>query len=117
LTAKSPVQMKIFRAGQELAVELTPIEFPQKLVDSTVWDRLGLRLKQAQGGMVITAVRPGTPASRVGLEPGDAVVRVNQMPVGTPDAFKEAIVQARGKQSVLLLVKRGGRGYYLTLPF
>lgn len=117
LTAKSPVQMKIFRAGQELAVELTPIEFPQKLVDSTVWDRLGLRLKPAQGGMVITAVRPGTPASRVGLEPGDAVVRVNQMPVGTPDAFKEAIVQARGKQSVLLLVKRGGRGYYLTLPF
>ncbi len=117
LTAKSPVKMKIFRAGQELAVELTPIEFPQKLVDSTVWDRLGLRLKQAQGGMVITAVRPGTPASRVGLEPGDAVVRVNQMPVGTPDAFKEAIVQARGKQSVLLLVKRGGRGYYLTLPF
>lgn len=117
VTAKSPVSMKVFRGGQELAIELTPIEFPQKLVDSTVWDRLGLRLKPGTGAMVITAVRPGTAASRVGLEPGDAVVRVNQLPVGTADAFREAIIQARGKQSVLLLVKRGARGYYLTLPF
>ncbi len=116
-TAKSPLSMKLFRAGQELAVEVTPIEFPQKLVDSTVWDRLGLRLKAAPGAMVITAVRPGTPASRVGLEPGDALLRVNQQPVGTSESFREAISQARGKQSVLLLVKRGTRGYYLTLPF
>ncbi len=116
-TAKSPVSMKIFRGGQEVAVEVTPIEFPQKLVDSTVWDRLGVRLKPAKGAMVITTVRPNTPAARVGLEPGDGLLRVNQLPVGTPEAFREAIIQARGKPSVLLLVQRGSRGYYLTLPF
>ena len=67
--------------------------------------------------MSIIAVRQGTAASRVGLEPGDLVLRVNQAQVPTADAFKEAIIQARGKPSVLLLVKRAGRGYYLTLPF
>jgi serine protease Do len=117
VTAKSPVRMKVFRAGQELNVELTPIEFPQKLVDGTVWDRLGLRLKSGAGGMLITAVRPGTAASQVGLEPGDSLLRINQQPVPNADAFREAVVQARGKQSVLLLVKRGARGYYVTLPF
>ncbi|MFZ5444989.1 MAG: trypsin-like peptidase domain-containing protein [Myxococcota bacterium] len=117
VTAKSPVSMKIFRGGQELVIEVTPIEFPQKLVDATVWERLGLRLKPAQGAMVITAVRPGTQADRIGLEPGDALLRVNQTPVGSPEAFREAIIQARGKQSVLLLVRRGARGYYLTLGF
>ncbi len=117
VTAKNQVAMRLFRAGQEMNVELTPIEFPQKLVDATVWDRLGLRVKPGSGGMSITSVRPGTAASRVGLEPRDILLRVNQQPVATAEAFKEAIIQARGKPSVLLLVKRGGRGYYLTLPF
>ena len=116
-TAKSPVALKIFRGGQELALSITPIEFPQKLVDGTVWERLGLRVKPGAGGMSITSVRPNTAAARVGLEPGDLVLRVNQTPVPTADAFKEAVIQARGKQSVLLLVRRGQRGYYLTLPF
>ena len=53
----------------------------------------------------------------MGLEPGDVVMRVNQAQVTTAEAFKEAIIQARGKPSVLLLVKRASRGYYLTLPF
>jgi serine protease Do len=117
VTARSQVAMKLYRAGQEVSIELSPVEFPQKLVDSTVWDRLGLRLKPAAGGMSIIAVRPGAAANRIGLEPGDLVLRVNQQPVPNAEAFKEAIIQARGKPSVLLLVKRGARGYYLTLPF
>ena len=116
-TAKSPVALKIFRAGQEVPIELVPIEFPQKLVDATVWDRLGVRLKASRGGMAISAVRPNTPAQKVGLEPGDVIVRINQQPVATDESLREAIIQARSKQSVLLLVKRGTRGYYLTLPF
>jgi serine protease Do len=117
VTAKGAVAMKVFRGGQELAVQVTPIEFPQKLVDSTVWERLGLRLKPGSGAMSIIAVRPGSSANRIGLEPGDVLLRVNQAPVPNAEAFKEAIIQARGKPSVLLLVRRGGRGYYLTLPF
>jgi len=117
VTAKSSVGMKIFRGGQELAISVSPIEFPQKLVDSTVWDRLGLRLKPSNGAMAIIAVRPGSAANRIGLEPGDILLKVNQAAVPNAEAFKEAIIQARGKPSVLLLVKRGARGYYLTLPF
>ncbi len=117
VTAKSQVAMKLFRAGQDLSVSVSPIEFPQKLVDATVWERLGLRLKPAQGAMSIIAVRPGTTASQIGLEPGDVLLRVNQQQVPTAEAFKEAIIQARGQRSVLLLVKRGARGSYVTLPF
>ena len=109
--------MKLFRGGQDLTLSVSPIEFPQKLVDATVWERLGLRLKAVPGGMSIIAVRPGTAASQIGLEPGDVVLRVNQQVVPTADAFKEAIIQARGQRSVLLLVKRSARGYYVTLPF
>ncbi len=115
--AKTPVPLKVFRGGQQLEVSLTPVEFPTRLVDSTVWDRLGLRVKPSPNGMQITAVRPGTASARIGLEPGDAILKVNNEPVGTAELFREAIIRARGKQSVLLLVRRGQRGYYLTLPF
>ncbi len=117
VTAKQPVRVGLFRAGQEIQAELTPHEFPQKLVDSTVWDRLGLRLKSINGGMQITSVRPSSSAAEIGLAPGDVVLRINQQPVTNADAYREAVIQARGKRSVLLLVKRGSRGYYLTMPF
>lgn len=117
VTAKTPVHIGLFRAGQELQVELTPHEFPQKLVDSTVWERLGLRLKAIVGGMQVTSVRPNSTSASVGLAPGDVVLRINQQPVTTADTYREAVIQARGKRSVLLLVKRGTRGYYLTMPF
>jgi serine protease Do len=115
LTARGGTALKVFRAGQVLDVALMPVEFPARLVDATVWDRLGLRVKVA-GGIVLTAIRPGTQAARIGLEPGDVILRVNNTPVPALDAFREAMIQARGKPSVLLLVRRANRGYYITLP-
>lgn len=117
LTAKSAVKLMIFRAGSTLEVSVTPTEFPQRLVDSTVWERLGVRVKPAQKGMMISAVRPNSAAARIGLEPGDLVRKVNNQAVSSAEAFREAIIAARGAPSVLLLVQRGNRGYYLTLPF
>jgi serine protease Do len=117
LTAKVPSNLKIFRAGALLDVALTPTEFPQKLVESTVWDRLGLRTKTAPQGMVVTAVRPQSPAGRIGLEPQDVILKMNGARTNSAETFKEAVIQARGKPSVLLLVQRGTRGYYITLPF
>lgn len=116
-TAGAPIDMKVFRAGRTVDVTLTPTEFPQKLVETTLWERLGLRLKASEGGQRLTSVRPGTPAQRIGLEPGDLVLRINNQPVANPDALRDVVVQALGQQSVLLLVRRGARGYYLTLPF
>jgi serine protease Do len=116
-TARSPVRLRVFRGGQELDVSLTPLEFPPRLVDTTVWDRLGLRARAGGGGMQITAVRPASSAARAGLEPGDVILRVNSSQVTEADSFREAIIAARGKPSVLLVVRRGARGYYLTLPF
>jgi serine protease Do len=109
--------LRVFRAGQLVDVVLTPVEFPPQLVDGTVWDRLGLRVKAGTNAMLITAVRPGTYAARLGLEPNDVILKVNGEPVPSVDLFREAFIRARGKQSVMLLVRRGTRGYYIPLPF
>jgi serine protease Do len=116
--ARTPLQLGLFRAGQNLTAAVTPVEFPAKLVDSLAWDRLGLRVKaDSKEGLAVTSVRPGSAAARVGLEPGDLVLKLNNQPMASADAFREALIAARSNRSVLLLVKRGNTGYYLTLPF
>jgi S1-C subfamily serine protease len=117
-TAKSPIRVQLFRGGQTLDTILTPVEFPADLVDATVWDRLGVRLKPMQGaGMVISAVKPGSVSAQVGLRAGDVIRKINNRAVLNANEYREAVIQARGTRSVLLLVVRGQRGCYLTLPF
>ena len=115
--ARTPLSFELFRAGQTVKVSLTAAEFPRKLAEGLAWDRLGLRTRAAAGGLAISAVRPGSPAARAGLEPGDVLLRLNNQPLGSTDAFREALIAARTSKSVLLLVRRGRLGYYLTLPF
>ena len=116
--ARSPIRLQVFRAGGPLETSLVPVEFPPELVDSTVWDRLGVRLKPMQGvGMVIGTVRPGSVSAQVGLRAGDVIRKINNRTTLTLPEYREAVIQARAARSVLLLVVRGQRGYYLTLPF
>jgi serine protease Do len=116
--AKTPLALALFRNGATVNVTVNPVEFPAKLVDQLAWDRLGLRMKSSgKAGMAVTAVRPGSAAARIGLEPGDFVMRLNNLPLDSQEAFREALIAARTSRSVLLIVKRGNQGYYLTLPF
>jgi len=115
--ARADVSLNVFRSGATQALTLTPVEFPPKLAEGLAWDRLGLRVKNGQAGLVVSAVRPGSNAARVGLEPGDVVMRLNNQPMTTLEAFRDTLVAARNARSVLLLVRRGPTGYYITLPF
>ncbi|MCE9673488.1 trypsin-like peptidase domain-containing protein [Myxococcus stipitatus] len=115
--ARSSFSVVLFRDGESRTLQLTPTEFPSRMVESLAWDRLGLRVKEVKGVLALSGVRPGSVASEVGLEPGDIILRVNNQQVATADAFREALLTARRGRSVLLLVRRGRYGYHITLPF
>lgn len=116
--ARAPIQMSVFRAGKLLPVTVVPIEFPPELAEGMAWDRLGLRVQADRNqGLLVTAVREGSAAQEIGLRRGDVVLRINNRPVQTRDAFRDAIADARGARSVLMLVRRGRFGYHVTLPF
>jgi serine protease Do len=115
--ARTSFPLVIFREGAQRTLQVTPAEFPPELIEALAWNRLGLRVRPARGAFTIQAVRPGSVAAEVGLEPGDVILRVNNQPLSTPAAFQEALLSARGARSILLLVRRGRSGYYVTLPF
>jgi serine protease Do len=115
--ARSSFGLTLFRERGTRTVQVTPVEFPSRLVESLAWERLGLRMKETRGVLSIAALRPGSTAQEIGLEPGDVILRVNNQPVVSLDAFREALLSARRGRSVLLLVRRGRYGYHVTLPF
>ena len=65
-----------------------------------------LSLKQERG-VVVTAVKPGSPADEAGLRQGDVILEVNRTPVTTLAAYNEALDQAEEGRNALFLVQRG----------
>ncbi|HZH02366.1 MAG TPA: trypsin-like peptidase domain-containing protein [Myxococcaceae bacterium] len=114
--ARSSFALTVLREGRPIKTTLTPVEFPPKLAESLAWNRLGLRVRSGRGAVLVGEVRPGSAAEVVGLEPGDAVLRLNNQPVATPEAFRDALLAARTGRTVLLLVQRGRFGYHVPLP-
>jgi S1-C subfamily serine protease len=115
--AKAQIPLTVFREGKSLGLDVVAVEFPARLADALGWDRLGLRVRPGQGGLAVTAVRPGSTAARIGLEAGDVVMRLNNAPMSSLEAYREALIAARRSRSVLLLLRRGRAAYHITLPF
>ncbi|MCF8079885.1 MAG: DegQ family serine endoprotease [Desulfobacterales bacterium] len=75
--------------------------------------RLGL--KQNEAGVVVTGVEPDSPAGKAGLTPGDLIQEINRKPIESREDLTQAIREAEGKGSLLLLVKRGRNTFYVVL--
>jgi serine protease Do len=69
---------------------------------------------QVENGLVITAVKPGSPAQFAGFRPGDVIREVNRRPVESVGDLKKNYEEA-GKM-VAVLVQRGRTALFLALP-
>ena len=66
-------------------------------------------------GVVIVKVRQGSPAEEAGLKEGDLILEINRQPTTTLKAFERAVSKLGKTQAVLLLIKRQGRPFFVTL--
>ncbi|MBW2101217.1 MAG: PDZ domain-containing protein, partial [Deltaproteobacteria bacterium] len=72
------------------------------------------RIEDARG-LVITRVRPGSPAAEGGLRQGDVILELDQAPVRDVRDFERRIRQYKGGSTILFLVRRGEGTIYLTV--
>ncbi|NOT34542.1 MAG: Do family serine endopeptidase [Candidatus Eisenbacteria bacterium] len=106
-------EVKLSNRDAEVAANSTPSRAPD-----TVAPAAGLTVRSLtqaertelgiQGGVLITAVEPGSPADDSDLQPETVVEEVSGKAVDTPQTFARAVREAkeRGKPAVLL-VRRG----------
>lgn len=92
---------------------VSPIEgVVVETLDRHTAERLGLR-PDAQG-VIIKDIVDRSPASYSGLRVGDVLLEINREQVQSVDDFKSLVSRFEGK-TLILLVSRSGRLYYLSL--
>jgi len=77
-------------------------------------ERAELKLKEGEGVM-ITGVLPDSPAAEAPLQPGDVIVEVNKVPVGSVAALKKEAGKVEGDKPLLLLLRRENSNRYASL--
>lgn len=73
------------------------------------------QLEQDRKGVVVVDIEPGSPADTGGLRPGDIIEEVNRQPVSTVKDFTTAVASAKGRETLLLLVRRGNTTSFFAL--
>ncbi len=74
-------------------------------------------LKTRDGvGFVVTKIRAGSGAARIGLEIGDLVLAINGRSLANGESVRRAILELRGHSRALVLVQRGPGRYNVTIP-
>jgi len=108
----------VAQAGNEEAGEAAPSS--GRLSDLDVREltpelatRFGLGTNER--GVVIAKVRQGSMAEESGLKEGDLMLEVNRQPTTTLKAYERATSKLGKGQAVLLLIKRQGRPFFVTL--
>jgi serine protease Do len=76
---------------------------------------LGLRVRPATGGPVVTSVSPGGPAGTAGLRVGDQIVEVGGAAVRTSADLQRAWWQGASQGAVRFVFVRGGQRLQVTV--
>jgi serine protease Do len=74
-----------------------------------------LRVAPDITGVVVTRVRPNSPAAEAGLATGDVIQEVNRKPVASPGELRSAMSSVEKGQAVMLLVHRGGASQFVVI--
>ncbi len=81
-------------------------------------NRAQWKLPAGTEGVVVTEVAPNTAAADRSFAPGDVILKVQGMPVSTPDEVRQRLeaVQKSKRRTALVLIRRGENQQFMSLP-
>jgi serine protease Do len=122
------VQIKVLRDGKEMTLPLTVGEMKESEIVASIQEGdLGLTVQpvtpqlaenlglERAEGLVITAVKRGSPAEEAGLRSGDVISEINRQPIKNLADYNRELTRSEKAKSVLLLVRRGQNSLFLAL--
>jgi len=104
------------REGRDEDVRLAAATFPTARADELAWQLLGLQAAGAEDGLVVSRVRPGSPAARIGVQRGDRLLGLGGTPLRSVAELRHKMIELRSARSVLLSVGRGPYQYNVNVP-
>jgi serine protease Do len=134
LVAETPVgktvDIKVIRNGQEKDLKIKIEEMTEQRVavqtQAPVF-KLGIQADNItpglrsefgikdKSGVVVVAVTPGSPAADTGIQAGDVIKEINHELIRNLKDFNDAMGKTGKGKPVLLLIKRGGQTFYVSI--
>lgn len=116
VTNGQQVRIEVWRDDRSVPLETRAEALPEGLVEEIAERLLGLRMTSDGSGFRVESVREGSNAARIGLQPGDLVLRLNGLVLNDDGSLRSAVLNLRGRDRALLVVQRGAGRYHVTLP-
>ena len=124
--------VEVMREGKEITFvvkisEMSTLEEEEYLEGKVLSVQTGLKVEAVTSevakelelprvkGLVITEVIPGSTAEDMGLQPGDVILEANRIEVSSVEKWEEVISRLEPGDTLLLLVFRNGRTYYVPI--
>ncbi|TMB53655.1 MAG: PDZ domain-containing protein, partial [Deltaproteobacteria bacterium] len=110
------ITLTLRRDGRDEEVGLAAATFPAARADELAWQFLGVAAAGAEDGLVVSRVRSGSPAARIGVQRGDRLLGLGGTPLRSIAELRRKMIDLRGARSVLLSVGRGPYQYNVNVP-
>ncbi len=116
-----------WRDGKKKTVTVQTKVFPIELAEDLAYRVLGIKVEnltakarkryriQARKGVLISDINKNSYLASIGARPGDVIRKIDDYAIVNTEDFKKAIIKYRQKNSVVLLLRRGDQGYYITV--
>ncbi len=116
-----------WRGGKNKTVAVKTKVFPIELAEDVAYRLLGIKVRnlnaktrkryriQSRKGVVISEINNKSHLAGIGVRPGDVIRKIDDYAIKNAEDFKKAIIKYRQKNSVVLLLRRGDQGYYITV--
>ncbi len=113
------VRLTIWRGGRKATFHARTETFPEERIPDLILRLFGIRAEDHPDvrGIVITEVRRGSHLAAIGVQPGDVIRAVDDVPVAGMADFRKAVVKYRNRSSAVILLQRKDRAYYITVNF
>jgi len=119
--------ISIWRNSKNIKVKPVARLFPQKLAPNLAYMLLGLKVENLTAknrlyyktiekkGVVISKLNHESYLFGIGAKPGDIIRQIDDLTINNAKDFYKAIVKYRQKKSLIILLQRGGQGYYIPV--
>ena len=125
------VPMTVFRNGKDVTLSVSIGEMPKDVASLAKTDPGSIQGDHALAGLtvepvktgqttdgqgvVVTQVKPNSPADKAGIRPGDILVEVNRQAIRSVKDFEQLASELKAKTPVLALIQRGKGTIFLTI--
>ena len=124
MSVKDDITFRVFRKGKYRKKMVKSVALPEAMAENYCQRSLGIRVGELTNkamigagikGVEITEVTRGGQAERVGLQPGDVLLKINDRRIPNVQEFRKEFSKLRCRSHVTLQILRGRFLYYVTL--